>query len=160
MASLTKPILCAATLVTGFLAGTVFDRAIIAAPAWRIVGSEAWAEFSRHADLGVGLLLYPLEGLGAALLTIAAAICIRLDRSASRAASIAVYAAALFSIAGLILTVKAAPIMLSIERASDPAALRGAFEDFTLWGLYLRGLCDIASFVGNALALMLVHRAD
>jgi len=35
--------------------------------AWRKVGPEAWAAFSREADLGTGLVVYPLLGVGAPL---------------------------------------------------------------------------------------------
>ena len=38
-------------------------------PAWQRVGAPAWAEFSRWADRGAaGLILYPLEGIGGAIL--------------------------------------------------------------------------------------------
>jgi hypothetical protein len=44
------------------------------------VGPVAWAEFSRHADLGNGLVLYPLEAFGGFLFTLAAAVSFYFDR--------------------------------------------------------------------------------
>jgi hypothetical protein len=102
MASVTtRTLLIFATLVSGLLAGGNVDRAFVAMPAWQQVGATAWAEFSRHADLGNGLILYPIEAIGGALLTIAAAIMIHFDRFAPRAAAVLIYAAALFAAGGL-----------------------------------------------------------
>jgi hypothetical protein len=75
----TRALLIAATLVSGSLVGGNIDRAFVAMPAWQEVGAVAWAEFSRHADLRNGLILYPLEAIGGAILTVSAAIRLHLD---------------------------------------------------------------------------------
>jgi hypothetical protein len=62
-------------------------------------------------------------------------------------------AAVALSLLGLILTVKAAPIMLSLRAAEPPAVLQRAFDDFFLWGLYLRGAVDVLVFVAAVWAL-------
>lgn len=62
-----------ATLVGGLLAGLSLDRSLVALPAWRRLDVEAWAVFSRHADLGRGLVLYPVLGVGGPLLSVATA---------------------------------------------------------------------------------------
>jgi len=152
MSLLTRSLLIAATLVSGWLAGGNVDRALVAMPAWQDVGAVAWAEFSRRADLGNGRFLYPLEALGGALLTLAAAISIHFERSARRAVALALYAAVLFAAAGLALTIKAAPIMLSIRDVTDSATLQRAFEGFWYWG-NIRGACQVLAFAAQLLAL-------
>src|SRR4051812_41277262 len=97
----TRLLLFAATFVSGLLAGGDIDRALVAMPAWQQTGATAWADFSRHADLGNGLVLYPLEAVGGALLTLGAAIGISFDRGVSRSAVVLLYAAAAFAVAGL-----------------------------------------------------------
>ena len=90
-------LLILSTFVSGLLAGGNIDRAFVAMPAWQQVGAPSWAAFSRHADLGNGLVLYPVEAVGGALLTLAAAIMIHFDRNAPRAAIVSLYAAVLFA---------------------------------------------------------------
>jgi hypothetical protein len=103
----------AATLVSGILAGGIIDRVIVGGPAWHELGAEAWVEYSRRADLWTGLVAYPVEGIGATLLIVAAALSNYFDRSARREVALALHGAVALSIAGLLLTAKAAPIMLS-----------------------------------------------
>ena len=59
----TRILLILAIFISVFLAGGNIDRAFVAMPAWEEVGAIAWAEFSRYADLGNGLIFYPLEAL-------------------------------------------------------------------------------------------------
>jgi hypothetical protein len=59
----TRLLLIAAAFVSGLLAGGNIDRAFVAMPAWQEVGATNWAEFSRHADLGNGMWLYPIEAI-------------------------------------------------------------------------------------------------
>ena len=80
-------------------------------PAWRKVGVEAWADYSRRADLGNGLFLYPFEAIGGALLTIAAALAFYFDPTAPRSAGLPVYMGVVLVLGGLVTTMKAAPIM-------------------------------------------------
>jgi len=130
----TRLSLIAATLLSGLLAGGNVDRAFVAMPAWQNVGASAWAEFSRHADLGNGLILYPVEAFGGFLFTLAAAVSFHFDRTADRGAAWPLYSAAVLCAGGLAFTVMAAPIMLGIRGTNDPAALQTAFEDFWFWG--------------------------
>ena len=60
---LARDLEMAATLCGAFLAGGGLDRVAVAMPAWRIVGANGWAAFSRHADLGNGLVLYPTAAI-------------------------------------------------------------------------------------------------
>jgi hypothetical protein len=150
-------LLIAATFVGGLLAGGNVDRAFVAMPAWEQIGAIAWGQFSRHADLGNGLVLYPLEAFGATLLTLAAAISFHFDRVASRNAAVPLYSAALLCIAGLMLTIKAAPFMLGIREVNEPAALQTAFEGFRYWG-NIRGACQVLAFAAQLWALGILYR--
>ena len=149
----TRILLAAATFLTGILAGGAVDRVIVGGPAWRELGAEAWAQYSRLADLGTGLVAYPIEGIGSALLIIAAALSNHFDRNAPRSVTLALYAAVALSIAGLLLMVKAAPIMLGLASSQSPAAVERAFDQFFLWGLYIRGLVDTLAFAALVWAL-------
>jgi hypothetical protein len=158
MASVTtRTFLIFATLVSGLLAGGNVDRAFVAMPAWQQVGAITWAEFSRHADLGNGLILYPIEAIGGALLTIAAAMIVHFDGNAPRAAAVLIYAAALFAVGGLILTAKAAPTMLGIRGVSDLVVLQRAFEEFWYWG-NLRAICQVSVFLLQLATLAVLLR--
>jgi len=156
----TRLLLAAATLVGGILAGGIVDRSLVAGPAWHSLGADAWAQFSRHADLGAGLVLYPLEGIGAALLIVAAAVSYRFDASAPRAAALPLYGAAAFSIAGLLLTMKAAPIMLALGAAQSSDIVKIDFAAFHFWGLYLRGTTDFLAFLAEVWAFTVLSRPD
>lgn len=157
--TLTRVFLVLAIVTSGFLAGLNIDRALVAMPAWHQVGANAWAEFSHHADLGNGRILYPLEAFGSLLLTLAAAIGFHIDRRVPRAATVLLDAAVLFLIGGLAFTAKAAPVMLDIEHMSDPAALQHAFEEFWYWG-NLRGACQLLAFIAQTAALGMLWRRD
>lgn len=149
----TRYLLAAATVMAGILAGTVFDRALVGGPAWHALGAGAWAEFSRRADLGTGLIAYPIEAIGATLLLIAALVSSSFDRSGGRRPPPSLVAAVALSLLGLLVTMKAAPIMLSLRTVKAPAALVRAFDDFFLWGIYLRGAVDLLAFIAAVWAL-------
>jgi hypothetical protein len=110
-------------------------------------------QYSRHADLGSGLIVYPIEGIGAAVLVIAATLSNYFDRSAPRGVAISLLCAVAFSVVGLLMTVKAAPIMLALGKPQSDAALKNAFDQFYWWGLYLRGSVDTLAFLANVWAL-------
>jgi hypothetical protein len=153
----TRLALIAATLLSGLLAGGNVDRAFVAMPAWQKVGATAWAEFSRHADLGNGLILYPVEAFGGFLLTLAAAVSFYFDRTADRSAAWPLVTATVLCAGGLAFTVMAAPIMLGIRGTDDPAMLQAAFEGFWSWG-NLRAACQISAFVLQLWALAVLAR--
>jgi len=153
----TRGLLIAAAVFGGVLAGGNIDRALVAMPAWERVGTQGWAEFSRYADLGNGLFLYPIEAIGGALLVLAAAISFHFDRTAPPQAAVPLYAAVLLALAGLVLTLKAAPIMLGIRDMSDPAGLQASFEGFRFWG-NLRGACQVTTFLLEVWALGVLPR--
>jgi hypothetical protein len=158
--TLTLILLTAATFLSGILAGGAVDRAIVGGPAWHELGADAWAQYSRLADLGSGLVAYPIEGIGSTLLIAAATLSNHLDRAAPRTATFSLYIALALSIGGLLLTVKAAPIMLGLAASQSSLAIERAFDEFFFWGLYLRGLVDALAFAALIWAFSNVNRAE
>src|SRR5439155_16845940 len=132
--TVTYGLVTAAAVLDGFLAGGNVDRWFVQMPAWRRLDVRAWAAYSRHADLGNGLFLYPFEAIGGALTTVAAAIAFHFDANASRSAGLPIYLAVALVLGGLLMTLEAAPKMLSLRRiGDDPVALQGAFDGFNHW---------------------------
>jgi hypothetical protein len=157
--SVTGMLIIAATVVSG-LFGSILDRALVATPAWRDLGVQAWADYSRHADLQTGYFVYPIGGILCWALVFAAAWAYRLDRSAPRQAGPPIYLAALSALGAILTTIVAAPAMMHVGQLSDTdaAALHDAFETFTLWGVYVRGSCFAAIFVCSVWALVTYFR--
>jgi hypothetical protein len=153
--SLTGALIIAATVVVG-LFGSLLDRAVVATPAWRGLGVQAWADYSRHADLHNGLVVYSVGGILCWVLVFAAALAYRLDRFAPRQAGPPLYLAALGALGAIVTTIVAAPVMMHVGRLgdTDTVALHDAFETFTLWGVYLRGICFATIFVCLVWALV------
>src|SRR6266700_2418296 len=147
MISRTRALALSATIFNAFLGGGGLDRAAIQMPAWRQVGVVPWAEFSRHADLGNGLFLYPVAAIGGVLLSIAAAVSFHWDRERPRTAKWFLYAAAFLTLLGLLWTTQAAPLMLSLRHVgNDLAALEHAFAGFDWWGR-VRAVTQMAAFL-------------
>jgi hypothetical protein len=141
----TRNLLAAATLACGLLAGISVDRSVVTMPAWSQVGALSWAAFSRHADLGNGRLLYPTEAILAALLTCGSAVSWALERNGRDPVAIQLYGAAALTLGALLITLKAAPIMLGLQHMNDPVSLQRAFIGFYFWG-NLRAACHVLAF--------------
>jgi hypothetical protein len=151
--AVTRPLIIG-SVVIGAFGGAIVDRAVVATPAWRQLGPAAWAAYSAHADLGNGLIVYPIYGIGLAMLTIAAAISYRLDVGAPRPAGPPIYLAALSAIGVIATTIKAAPIMLGVpDLDTDTIALQNAFDQFTFWGVYIRGALGTLALLASIWAL-------
>jgi hypothetical protein len=149
MISRTSALTLAATVFNAFLGGGGLDRVAIQMPAWRQVGIVPWAEFSRHADLGNGLILYPVAAIGGTLLSIAAVISFHWDREQQNTAKWFLYAGACLTLLGLLWTTQAAPLMLSLRHVgNDPPSLEHAFTGFDWWGR-VRAVTQMAAFLAN-----------
>jgi hypothetical protein len=142
------------------LAGGVIDRVIVGGPAWRNLGTQAWVQYSLHAGLEPRLLAYPFEAIGSALLIMAAIISIFLDGAGWQRVTLPLYVAAFFAVTGLLLTVKAAPIMLGLAEPQPARSFQQAFDEFFLWGLYLRGAADALAFIALIWGLASMVRRD
>lgn len=157
--SVTGMLIIAAAVVSG-LFGSILDRALVATPAWRDLGVQAWADFSRHADLGAGLVVYPIGAILCWALVFAAALAFRVDRSTPRQTGLPIYLAALGALGAIVTTIVAAPVMMHVGQLGDTntAGLHDAFETFTVWGVYVRGICFAVIFVCSVWALISYFR--
>lgn len=146
-----------AVLTGGPAAGMPVDRSIVALPAWRRLNVEAWAEFSRYADLGNGLYLYPAVGVSTWLLSMATAIVYSIQDGPPEAAAV-VYAAAVVALIPVFATTRAAPNMLKVRDTHDVAELTTAFTGFRNWN-NVRAVGQALGFALNvwALVLLLLH---
>jgi len=154
MAGAITRALLVGSIVIGAFGAPIVDRALVATPAWRELGPQAWAAYSRHADLGNGLIVYPIYGIGLAVLAVAAAISCRFDCEAPRRAGKPIYLAALCAVGVIATTFMAAPIMLGVpDLENDGAALQDAFDRFTFWGVYFRGALGALALLASIWAL-------
>jgi hypothetical protein len=147
-------LLIGASVMDGSLAGGGINRAFVHMPAWRHVGPVAWAHFSRYADLSVNaMILYPLEAFSGMVLSVTAAVVFFRRYCGPRSVALPLYSAAIFTIGGLLLTIKAAPIRLSVGHLGDDSvAMQRAFDGFEFWGGW-RSACQVLGFFANLLAL-------
>jgi len=148
-----------ATLANGLLAGGDVDRWLVGMPAWQSVGLLAWANYSRSADLGNGFVLYPILAIGGTLLSLAAAVIFMRQGQHERVVAIPVYVAAALAVAGLLVTFKAAPFMLSLRHIGneDVGLLQDAFDGFRLWG-GVRTVLQTLAFVANLWSLAVIEK--
>jgi hypothetical protein len=146
----------AASALGGVLAGGSLDRAAVQLPAWRRVGAEAWATFSREADLRVGVILYPIIGIGAPILSLAAALSFFLGGGAPRSAAVPFVAAVALSAGHLLATSQAAPNMLRLRQVGDdPDAAARSLRGFQRWHA-VRAALQALTFGANLWALVAV----
>ena len=150
----TRRFVIAATLANSTVGTAGVNRVLIEFPAWQKTGAHAWASFSRLADLGPGRMVYPLEAIGGALLSLAAALSLRGARDAAPKAKTSIYAALFMSIGGLLVTTQAAPNMLRIARLSDDDsdALQAALDGFEFWSR-IRAVLQFLAFAANVWSL-------
>ena len=123
----------AAVAADGMLAGASLDQSIKQLPARHRIGAVAYAAYAQAADLGPGILWYAVLGVGAALLTIGAAVAAVVQRIAVPIAAPLVIAAVLAVLHSLA-TTQAAPTMFSQRRVPQTEQALGAvFARFTRW---------------------------
>jgi len=146
-----------AAALNGLLAGGNVDRALVAMPAWRQVGTTGWAEFSRHADLANGQWVYPALAFGGTLTSVIAAILCAWAWRRDRRAVVPVALAAVLMLVSLPVSFQAIPYMQSLRHISndDPAALVRAFSGFEFWGRF-QGILHVMAFGANLWSLIVV----
>jgi len=148
-----------AAIFSGWLAGGGIDRYLVQVPGFRHIDIIQWGEYSRHADLGNGLFLYPAEAIVPFILFIVSFIIVLMNKQLSRL-KIPVSLALILSAAGLFFTVFAAPVMLGIKNMpNDPVLLQQAFDTFHFWG-GLRAIVQVLAFFPALWAFGLVFRND
>ncbi|MGH3148386.1 MAG: hypothetical protein ACRDTR_21600 [Rubrobacter sp.] len=87
----------AATALSAVVAGTTIDTGIVKLPAWRRFGAEPWADYTRE-ELPISLVWYPILGIGAVLVNVAAAVAVHRDGGAPRSAALPSRAVAILAI--------------------------------------------------------------
>jgi len=148
-------LLALATAVNGGLSGLNVDTALVKLPARRRIGAVAYATFARGNDLGNGLVVYPLLGIGAALLTVLATAVAYIERSPMEVLLL-LSLASLLSILHTFATTRAAPVMLSIKDTPDDEALLTAKLDrFARWHT-VRATFQVVAFFVLVWALAIV----
>jgi hypothetical protein len=145
--SLVVFLIASASAINGLLSGLNMDTALVKLPARRRIGAVAYAAFARGNDLGNGLVVYPLLGVGAVLLTLLATALAYVERSPMEVLLL-LSLASLLSILHTFATTRAAPVMLSIKDASDNEALLMAKLDrFARWHAFRATFQVLAFFV-------------
>jgi hypothetical protein len=155
IATFTLVITLTATALDGLLAGASLDQSIKQLPARHRMGAIAFSAYSRAADLGNGILWYGILGVGAALVTIAAAVTIFVAGSPFMQA-LPVLIAALLSVLHSLVTTQAAPTNFRQRKmANDEAALTAVFNRFERWQT-LRAILQGLTFVAMLWALFVL----
>ena len=122
-----------ATAINGLLSGLNVDTALVKLPARRRIGAVAYATFARGNDLGNGLVVYPILGIGAALFTVLATAIAFLEHSPV-SLLVLLSLASLLSLLHTFTTTRAAPLILSIKNAPDDEAILTTILDrFAHW---------------------------
>jgi hypothetical protein len=146
-------LIIAATAADGLLAGASLDQSIKQLPARHKIGPVAYSEYSRASDLGPGILWYAILGVGAAVLTIAAALAAFVEGAPSASAT-PLYVAAGLAVLHSLVTTQAAPTNFSQRRvANDEAALARVFDRFERWQT-LRAALQVLNFGAMLWALV------
>ena len=145
--NLVLSLITLATAANGLLAGLNTDTALVKLPARRRIGAVAYATFARGNDLGNGLVVYPLLGIGAALLTLLATALAYVERSPMEVLLL-LSLASLLSILHTFATTRAAPVMLSIkDTPDDEAILTAKLDRFARWHTVRATFQVVAFFV-------------
>jgi len=153
--NLVTSLIILATAMNGLLSGLNVDTALVKLPARRRIGAVAYATFARGNDLGNGLMVYPLLGVGAALLTLLATALAYVERSPMEVLLL-LSLASLLSILHTFATTRAAPVMLSIkDTPDDEAILTAKLDRFARWHT-VRATFQVAAFFVLLWALAIV----
>jgi hypothetical protein len=126
-------LLVAAMLGNGLLVGASLDQVIKQLPARHRIGVIAFSDYSKAGDLGRGIAWYAALGIGAALLTVLAAL-VGLTERPGTPSETASWLALVLTVAHSFTTVRAAPLNFSQRAAAgDPARLAAIFDRFQRW---------------------------
>lgn len=139
-------LLAVTVVVHGLIAGVSFDVAVVKLPTRKRIGAVAYANFARGNDLGNGLVVYPAFGILAVLLVLGTTISTYFTNR-SPAVMVPLLLACAGTVAHSVCTAKAAPIMLSLRRATDEeTVLKAKLDRFAFWH-GLRAVFQISTFL-------------
>jgi hypothetical protein len=143
--SLVLFLIASASALNGLLSGLNIDTALVKLPARRRIGAVAYAAFARGNDLGNGLVVYPILGIGAALFTVLATVIAYLEHS-PMGLLLLLSLASLLSILHTAATTRAAPVMLSLKDApDDETILTTKLDRFARWHA-VRAIFQVLTF--------------
>jgi hypothetical protein len=126
----TMWLLVAALIGNGLLVGASLDQTVKQLPTRHRIGVVAFSEYSKAGDLGRGVAWYAALGIGAALLTLAAAV-VGLAGRPDGPTAVALWLALGLTVAHSLATARAAPTNFSQRAAAgDPARLAAIFDRF------------------------------
>jgi hypothetical protein len=126
-------LLVAAMLGNGLLVGASLDQVIKQLPARHRIGVLAFSDYSKAGDLGRGVPWYATLGIGAALLTVVAALVGLADQPDAQM-SAALWLALALTVAHSFTTLRAAPLNFSQRAAAgDATRLAAIFDRFERW---------------------------
>jgi hypothetical protein len=150
--TVTLWLLLAALLSNGVLAGSSLDQSIKQLPARRRIGVVAYSEYSKAGDLGHGIAWLAALGVGAAVLTVVAALVGLLARPEPLAAA-ALVVILVLTLAHSFITTRAAPTNFSQRAAAgDAARLAVIFDRFERWQA-IRAALQLLTLLGVGWAL-------
>ena len=146
-------LLVVSTFTAGLLAGISLDKSLVQLPSRKVIGIAAYIEYSRAADLGAGLLWYPLLGVGAPLFAFAGAVVV-ISQHLSTGKWVSASVAAMFALLHLFTTTRAAPKMLSLRNpTSKPETAELTLRRFAAWHA-LRFAFQAATFILSLWAIV------
>jgi hypothetical protein len=126
-------LLVAAMLGNGLLVGASLDQVIKQLPTRHRIGVIAFSDYSQAGDLGRGIAWYAALGIGAALLTLTAAVVGLTDRPGTQSET-ALWLALVLTVAHSFTTLRAAPLNFSQRTAAgDAVHLAAIFDRFQRW---------------------------
>src|SRR5690349_686702 len=153
MSDLVYILILVAVALNGMLVGASLDQSIKQLPARHRIGAVAYSAYAKASDLGNGIVWYAILGLGAALITIVAALVTVSQRNGTPYALPMVLAGVL-SVLHSLATTQVAPTMFSQRRhENDEAALTTIFNRFEHWQT-IRAVLQVLTFLTLLWALL------
>lgn len=149
-------LIVAATALNGLLAGASLDQSIKQLPSRHRTGVSTYAAYARGADLGSGIAWYAVLANSAAIFTVAAGG-LGWRTHASHQLLIPLLLASAASVGHTLVTLKAAPTMLSTRKVAldDTRALATLFNRFARWQA-LRATLQVLAFALTLWSLWVV----
>lgn len=127
---LSTGLLIGATVANGIAAGVALDLAIKELPARQRIGPARYRDYACAADLGKGLVWYPILAASTTLVTTGAVVTGLLDRPGTTR-TIALLTSAASTLTHLAATARAGPTLLSLRRDDlDKAAIATTLDRF------------------------------
>jgi hypothetical protein len=146
-------LLVAATIINGVLVGASLDQSIKQLPTRHRIGVVAFSEYSKAGDLGRGTAWYAALGIGAAALTVIAAVVALTGRPGARSVT-ALWLAIVLTVAHSFATARAAPLNFSQRSAAgDPVRLAAIFDRFERWQT-IRAVLQVLTLLSVGWALL------